>query len=275
MHVKLATMRDLRCFVVINTAIFVLLLFVHPSDVAGCTVTMYMDNQKVADCSALGITTIPKDLDSDINHLFFMNNQLTELGPGEFENYQDLTVIFLTENHIKTIASDAFKGLESLEVLVLDMNKLEGIPQDAFQPLSSLILLSMRRMEIHDIPANAFAMLPNIESLDIGAGWLKHVDLQAFEKLSHLEETDLSGNLLKTLSPNMKNYLLASLETFILSSNHWQCDCEIRWLRELLFENSIRMDYPEDGLLLTCLDPHNWGKEWRDLTPDQFTCSTD
>ena len=249
--------------------------FLHPSDVAGCTITMGMDNQKMADCSDLGLTTIPKDLDSDINHLFFMNNQLTELRPGEFENYQGLTVIFLIENHIKTIASDAFKGLESLEMLVLDMNRLEAIPQDAFQPLSSLILLSMRRMEIHDIPANAFAMLPNIERIYLGGCWLEHVDPKMFEGLNHLKGIVLSGNLLKTLSPNMKNYLPASLETFTLYSNHWQCDCEIRWLRELLSEGSIIMDYPDDGLLLTCLDPDNWGKEWRALTPDQFTCSTD
>nr|XP_026252911.1 leucine-rich repeat-containing G-protein coupled receptor 6-like [Urocitellus parryii] len=108
---------------------------------AACPVPCHCQEDGImlsADCSELGLSTVPVDLDPLTAYLDLSMNNLTELQPGLFRHLRFLEELRLSGNHLSHIPGQAFSGLYSLKILMLQNNELGGIPAEALWELPGL-----------------------------------------------------------------------------------------------------------------------------------------
>lgn len=235
-----------------------------------CNIVVYF-GQKTADCQALGLTRLPRDMGYDLKVLQFKENKLTHLGIDFFKSYTAIQELFIERNEIHTVAPEAFRGLSNLQVLDLTRNDLSIVPISSFRYLTSLRELILKGNPIKYITENAFGNLPRIEVLNFENCWLERVDAKAFHGLTYVKEINIVNNELKTLGAYMEFSLPPNLRIFRLYRNPWRCDCHLRWLREWIEKTKVNWDFSQNTPACTTPDIMR-GLNWKHLKPDQFAC---
>ncbi|GAV01741.1 hypothetical protein RvY_12401 [Ramazzottius varieornatus] len=149
--------------------------------------------------------------------------------------------------------------------LYLDVNEIEAIPGQLNQ-LRELVRLDLSNNLVSFIPELAFANLSKLATLIMSYNKLQCVPRQAFKGLTALRLLSLHGNDISMLPEGTFDDLTA-MSHIALGSNPFHCDCQLRWLSELLKKN-----YIEPGIA-TCSTP----LELRDklvlsASSDRFVC---
>ncbi|XP_053509036.1 lumican [Ictalurus furcatus] len=75
------------------------------------------------------LSEVPAGLPGGLKQLRLAYNQIEKIGPGAFENLQNLTLLLLQGNRLRTIEETDFKGLSILNLLDLSRNVLGTFPK--------------------------------------------------------------------------------------------------------------------------------------------------
>ncbi|XP_017652940.1 leucine-rich repeat-containing G-protein coupled receptor 6 isoform X4 [Nannospalax galili] len=168
-----------------------------------------------ADCSELGLSVVPGDLDPLTAYLDLSMNNLTELQPGLFRHLRFLEELRLSGNHLSHIPGQAFSGLYSLKILMLQNNQLQGIPAEALWELPSLQSLHLHNNRIQHVGTNSFQGLHNLETLDLNYNELQEFPV-AIRTLGRLQELGFHNNNIKAIPEKafMGNPLLQTIHFY-------------------------------------------------------------
>ncbi|XP_022364621.1 leucine-rich repeat-containing G-protein coupled receptor 6 [Enhydra lutris kenyoni] len=229
-----------------------------------------------ADCSELGLSAVPGDLDPLTAYLDLSMNNLTELQPGLFHHLRFLEELRLSGNHLSHIPGQAFSGLYSLKILMLQNNQLGGIPAEAlwelpslqslrldanlislvpersFEGLSSLRHLWLDDNALTEIPVRALNNLPALQAMTLALNRINHIPDYAFQNLTSLVVLHLHNNRIQHLGTHSFEGL-HNLETLDLNYNELQeFPVAIRTLgrlQELGFHNNNIKAIPEKAFM--------------------------
>ncbi|XP_047561599.1 leucine-rich repeat-containing G-protein coupled receptor 6 isoform X4 [Lutra lutra] len=168
-----------------------------------------------ADCSELGLSAVPGDLDPLTAYLDLSMNNLTELQPGLFHHLRFLEELRLSGNHLSHIPGQAFSGLYSLKILMLQNNQLGGIPAEALWELPSLQSLHLHNNRIQHLGTHSFEGLHNLETLDLNYNELQEFPA-AVRTLGRLQELGFHNNNIKAIPEKafMGNPLLQTIHFY-------------------------------------------------------------
>ncbi|XP_058130945.1 leucine-rich repeat-containing G-protein coupled receptor 6 isoform X2 [Dasypus novemcinctus] len=228
------------------------------------------------DCSELGLSAVPGDLDPLTAYLDLSMNNLTELQPGLFHHLRLLEELRLSGNHLSHIPGQAFSGLYSLKILMLQNNQLRGIPAEAlwelpslqslrldanlislvpersFEGLSSLRHLWLDDNALTEIPIGALNNLPALQAMTLALNRISHIPDYAFQNLTSLVVLHLHNNRIQHLGTHSFEGL-HNLETLDLNYNELQeFPAAIRTLgrlQELGFHNNNIKAIPEKAFI--------------------------
>ncbi|XP_036021787.1 leucine-rich repeat-containing G-protein coupled receptor 6 isoform X2 [Mus musculus] len=229
-----------------------------------------------ADCSELGLSVVPADLDPLTAYLDLSMNNLTELQPGLFHHLRFLEELRLSGNHLSHIPGQAFSGLHSLKILMLQSNQLRGIPAEAlwelpslqslrldanlislvpersFEGLSSLRHLWLDDNALTEIPVRALNNLPALQAMTLALNHIRHIPDYAFQNLTSLVVLHLHNNRIQHVGTHSFEGL-HNLETLDLNYNELQeFPLAIRTLgrlQELGFHNNNIKAIPEKAFM--------------------------
>ena len=204
------------------------------------------------------LTSVPVNIPDDVNIINLSNNEINNLLPEDFQNFNALTEINLTSNKITWIDDGLFSPTihSNLEVILLSDNVIETMPSlNGFNSLRTLDvsinllqnftvgnLSSLKNLDVSYNNLNEMPVLTNILStlkvFRITNNNVTSVPLGYFDKTPALEELDLKlnhireislGNLFHLVSLNLFNndlqnmpritQNLTSLRTMVLDSN--------------------------------------------------------
>ncbi|XP_029418033.1 leucine-rich repeat-containing G-protein coupled receptor 6 isoform X2 [Nannospalax galili] len=205
-----------------------------------------------ADCSELGLSVVPGDLDPLTAYLDLSMNNLTELQPGLFRHLRFLEELRLSGNHLSHIPGQAFSGLYSLKILRLDANLISLVPERSFEGLSSLRHLWLDDNALAEIPVRALNNLPALQAMTLALNHIHHIPDYAFQNLTSLVVLHLHNNRIQHVGTNSFQGL-HNLETLDLNYNELQeFPVAIRTLgrlQELGFHNNNIKAIPEKAFM--------------------------
>ena len=176
-------------------------------------------------------------------------------------------------NNIKTIPAFAFHSLSNLQTIELWNGQVTAIEDDAFYGLSNLSILDMSSDKVSStITKNTFNGLTGLQTLFFYENQVTNIEPMAFSSFRNITSIWLSGNNLTSLVPEvLDSKYIPHLSELYIDFNPWNCDCNLRWLREKMDNASYVI---EDPHLITCASPRkNAGKAWDILKPSDFICS--
>ncbi|XP_036058419.1 leucine-rich repeat-containing G-protein coupled receptor 6 isoform X4 [Onychomys torridus] len=174
-----------------------------------------------ADCSELGLSAVPGDLDPLTAYLDLSMNNLTELQPGLFHHLRFLEELRLSGNHLSHIPGQAFSGLHSLKILMLQSNQLRGIPAEALWELPSLQSLRLDANLISLVPERSFEGLSSLRHLWLDDNALTEIPVRALNNLPALQAMTLALNHIRRI-PDYAFQNLTSLVVLHLHNNRIQ-----------------------------------------------------
>nr|XP_027231371.1 leucine-rich repeat neuronal protein 1-like [Penaeus vannamei] len=210
-----------------------------------------------------------------LERLDLTGNRLSTVSPRAFAGLSNLQHLILKDNFLSRIPSAAFQSLSSLVTLILDRNPLVKIKQLDFSNLSAtkISLCQMPKLEIID--SNGFYDLANVTTIEVTHNSkLAYVDPFAFVNVEGLKDLQLHNNNLRGIDKEMADFLPEGVQVS-LYNNPLHCDCNIRWLRQLMDERenaSVILVEPEH---LTCGSPLPFAyKLLKDIFPTELpkTC---
>ncbi|XP_054281620.1 insulin-like growth factor-binding protein complex acid labile subunit [Macrosteles quadrilineatus] len=217
-------------------------------------------------------------------------NVFTALSDDAFKGLSKLSVLDVSDASLVNISENAFRGLGSLRKLVLTGNRLISIPTKQMSSLTRVEELSIGQNEFRSIEHHAFQGLQNLRQLEInGAPALERIAKGCLSDNLNLESITISNNKrLTTIEdgafaglPNLRHLVLRdnAFTTFSESSVAWPelrkidvsenpltCNCNLRWLKELLITRNTSQ--------VLCASPgHLKNKPLKSLTPDDLGCA--
>ena len=106
----------------------------------------------VADCSALGLHSIPIDLPDAVTELLIAHNEIRYINTTSFRHLPRLRKLNMDQNGLNSIQKGTFDSLLSLQELALSQNSLIELPSDLFH--------RNQELEIVDFTQNLFSSVP-------------------------------------------------------------------------------------------------------------------
>ena len=161
------------------------------------------------------------------------------------------------------VSDSAFGNNTALQRLVLDDNDFFGVDDDRFVRLFSglraLRSLSMSRCHLYGVSLESMAIFPLLSELVLADNGFVHIPDGVFSPLQQLSVVDVSRNKLETVSedtfsPDTRRRLTG----VYLSSNPFQCSCDLLWFRDWLVANPS-LFHPPHGASgsYDCSNHHN------------------
>ena len=126
----------------------VVLLFSLVCVVSQCIIKHDKYGNKKAICQNQGLTSVPKNLPSDIKTLDLDKNDITTIKGFDFVKYRKLEQLYINENKVEILDVQGFNGLSFLRQLSLSGNNLNvstSYPRGIFVQLSNLTVLDVSR----------------------------------------------------------------------------------------------------------------------------------
>jgi len=149
----------------------------------------------VASCSNRGLTSVPKDIPSNVQKLYLNHNDITHVGVDAFAELTKLKVLSLRGNKLNSITSGMFNGLSTLKTLYLNYNQITSIGARSFASLQKLDYLDLHGNLIRSLDEEAFVGLARMRTLDMHNNVVVNLPSNIFQPLSGLLYMRWEGNL--------------------------------------------------------------------------------
>ncbi|CAL1293377.1 unnamed protein product [Larinioides sclopetarius] len=224
-----------------------------------------------------------------LEELHLENNHISYVNNGCFSSLHSLLILSLNGNRIRGVSDGAFDGLHNLTALYLEDNQLSKVPSVSMRAIRQLRVLRLGGNFFPQLHTGDFVRL-NLEEcfveniagltlIDRGAFWdlpylktlhlhhnaqLQFVDEQAFINVPNLRILSLHGNNLSALSKEVVKSFRKPLQ-ISLHQNPLVCDCNIRWISEILrggdnateikILGTLECDGPAERVPVLSLDP--------------------
>ncbi|XP_059058192.1 leucine-rich repeat-containing G-protein coupled receptor 5-like isoform X1 [Achroia grisella] len=260
---------------------------IEPKAFAGLTALriLYLDDNQLS-----SVPTTSFSLLGSLAELHVGLNAFSYLPDDAFAGLNKLTVLDLNGAGLLNISGSAFRGLPGLRSLNLFGNKLSVVPTNQLSGLTRLEELYIGQNDFLTLESHSFKGMKNLKLLDItGTTQLERVEKGAFEdnvnletvvlannkKLAIIEDSALLGlpklkhvslkdNAIVTISESV--FVGKELRQLDLTDNPIFCDCQIMWLRDLLYDKS-------NFTQIQCASPeHLKDKYLRNLKADDLGC---
>ncbi|CAH2108324.1 unnamed protein product [Euphydryas editha] len=221
-------------------------------------------------CAHAGLTAVPPRLDLTTQLLDLTDNRITSLRDDAFSSAGliNLQRLYLSACHLRVIRQNAFRALVNLVELDLSRNRLDSVPSHAFDSIPELRELRLGGNPIIRIKGEAFSSLPHLVRLTLSACKISEIDLSGFKGLEgSLEYLDLSKNRLQVLHVAVLAPL-RSLKGLELANNPWNCNCELRPLRDWMIKKNVPATVVPD----CALPPRLISQSWDRLDLEDFAC---
>ncbi|KAJ0175532.1 hypothetical protein K1T71_008691 [Dendrolimus kikuchii] len=219
---KIGVSLDIRLIVLCTTCI--LLPTIACPDECACK---WKYGKRYVNCSEKELKSIPSEMDSETQVLYFTGNDLQVLQKEVFGKLGlvNLQKIYLQRCRLQKIDSEAFKGLTNLVELDLSNNYLTVIPCSNFVFFPSMMRLWINNNPITSVKAHCFQHLTLLNTLEMIDCKIELIERNAFSGLNHLEWLYLNGNRLT--SAQGENIFPITLKGIHLENNNWKCDCHL------------------------------------------------
>lgn len=228
---------------------------------------------RIANCSLQGLTSIPWNLDINTAVLHLEHNNITELSEFALKKYSSIKELYLKNNKIRTISQRVFSDLKALLILDLSSNRLSSVPTPIFHYLPSLLSLFLNGNNIYQLNAYAFYNLSQLTMLQLKGNHIMHIDGNAFAGLKNLHHLDLQSNSIISMGYQTLTDSMATINEIHLHNNPWACDCRIRWLMDWLSFKNSNVQWRFNGKEPICQGPHRvQRKPMSSLPRNMFAC---
>lgn len=170
-------------------------------------------------------------------------------------------VLRLSDVGLESLEESLLSSLQKVTHLDLSANQLQTFKPELFRYTPDLSVLDLSRNGFVRLPEGFGSQLDNLETLNLSRSRIVALSWENFRALPRLRVLDLSGNRLQVIPENASS-LLESIPALNLSGNPWHCNCEMRWFRYWLAEEtrqvgSLRCSSPAQDILLN-RDPGNF-----------------
>lgn len=230
---------------------------------------IWRKNKQTAECSSAGFERIPLGLEPTLQVLDLNRNNLTLLPPNAFlsAGLVNLQKLYLSRCGIEHIDDFALNRISNLIELDLSDNLISYIPTAAFRHLPLLRHLILSGNPLVIVLSQAFVELKTLIILEISNCKIDTISTRAFEGLEKLEVLKIDSNELQTLhAKTMMPFKF--LHGITLDGNPWTCDCELRGLRQWLYDNNVPYIPP------TCYRPLRLrDKKWAEVDIEDYACA--
>uniref|UniRef100_A0A3P9H2Q4 Ig-like domain-containing protein n=1 Tax=Oryzias latipes TaxID=8090 RepID=A0A3P9H2Q4_ORYLA len=188
-------------------------------------------------CTFRSLLTVPPGLPAQTRRVNLGFNSIRRLQNKSLSGLRRVELLMLHSNDLHHLPDAVFRDMNSLQILKLSYNKLREISSTlTFSGLTSLLRLYLDHNLLQHIHPRALLQLPSLRLLRLQGNRLHQLhphtlctlsllNTYYFSTLRHL---DLSNNSLTTL-PKDSLATAPLLETLILHSNPWSCDCRLNW----------------------------------------------
>jgi hypothetical protein len=233
-------------------------------------------------------TSVPSQAFAVIPQLFQLQlgqNGIQSLEGDVFRDLNRLSVLDLSGANVYNVSEYAFRGLRRLKILRLGKNALDTLPASAMQSLRHLEELYLNHNFIETISSHALPGLSMLQTLDVSySPNLIGIASKAFYENRALKTINLSGNKrlkdfehgaltvvpedenvapklslilndmnMKKVDKNMADWaLIGSVD---LSNNPLSCDCNLKWLHNLMTEALLNANVTSIQVKALCSSP--------------------
>lgn len=205
-------------------------------------------------CANFSLPAVPVYLQINTWQLNLDHNKLELWRPSaHFSKYVNLHNLTIGNNSLTSIHQETFKYLKNLLHLNLWGNLLSEVPTAALMELRALRSLSLEGNHIKIIRKDAFFNLNNLTMLKLSGNHIFQVDVGALSGLVKLQHFEIQHNALLNLPPSLFQDLEHDLKMLLLYSNHWQCDCKLRWLVDYI--RTVHMNWTNKMQVPRCDTP--------------------
>lgn len=229
------------------------------------------------DANHLGaISNVFPPMNSKLNTLSFMGNNITYISPDSFYKLSDLTSLDFSNNKIQSIYSDTFLNSTKLKTLHLSKNPIKYLYSRSLHGLYDLRTLTLAYISTNTtVHKNSFQSLTQLKGLDIDASPSVIASILNSEtllkSLKSVEDLSIQSSELSHLRSDFPTFF-PNLQKLHLSSGRWHCDMSMLWLKQWLESTSVEV---ADVDSIACFTPRNLhGKSVLSLDDDDFVPTT-
>ncbi|XP_054769246.2 toll-like receptor 3 [Lytechinus pictus] len=154
-----------------------------------------------ADCSWLGLQSVPLELPGGVTKLNIEGNRIQNLNRSSFSHLPLLHKLNLHRNKLASINEGTFDSLPLLRELSLSQNSLAELPTTIFQKNQKLELVDFTLNLFCSVPILALRGATNLESVILIKNRINSVNFTGF-KSQDVEVIDLSSNNITSVRKN-------------------------------------------------------------------------
>lgn len=199
-------------------------------------------------------------------------SMLTNISHAAFYRLRNLKSLDISDNSLTKIPTGALSTLQRLESLKVGQNDFEIIEEGSFFGLSFLRKIDISgNKHLKQIQPGAFAANPNLETITITANkLLTDIHDGVFSDLPNIKSVDLRNNAFETIREQWLPW--ESLKSFELADNPISCDCELKWLHEIMSKSGNK----KNNYDIVCTAPSKFYEQRIDEIPrEDLGCSTE
>uniref|UniRef100_A0A8C3M0Y1 Negative regulator of reactive oxygen species n=1 Tax=Chrysolophus pictus TaxID=9089 RepID=A0A8C3M0Y1_CHRPC len=193
--------------------------------------------QSTADCRRKWLSSVPRNLQGDIEELLLNDNTIRVLGRASLLSYHQLKHLSLTKNRMELIEPGAFLGCQGLHVLSLADNLLftnYSLTATALSALPALRTLDLAGNQLTEYMVSVLlSNLSSLESLSVARNIIMRLDSSVFTNLTQLLELNLERNYIFEIDQAFEG--LQRLQRLNIAYNYMTCivDFNLTQLRVL------------------------------------------
>lgn len=256
----------------IFTTFVMFFTFVGGDWTANCSTSckcIWTEGKKTAECEYAGFSAVPNALSPELQIINLNHNNLHSLPSEAFKSVDlcHLHKIFMRNCSITLIDKNSLSGMVVLIEIDLSYNNIRNLHRDLFRECEKIREVRLSNNPIQKLENGLFSNLEYLQTVDFSGCKLHEIGPQVFWNVPALMTLELKGNRFTNLLLDSVEHL-HRLKDFGLTDNPWNCNCELRPLRNWVIKRNLY------AVPTRCKEPiHMKDVLWNEVTdPNEFAC---